>query len=105
MPEQQQQSEGLKGLDGLANLIKHFIVRDLIYAIGGGLLLVSVVYACGVLDAELRALAGAPSIVSLLVVGAALAIGYAVSDGLGGIVPALLKPPKRTERRFDPRGR
>ena len=80
--------ESLGGLDALANLAKHFIIRDVIYAIGGGVLILSVSYASGTQPAEL--VEQSPTIVSLLLVGVAWAVGYAVADGLGGIVPALL---------------
>ena len=88
MPEEK--PEGLGGMDALANLAKHFIIRDVIYAIGGGVLILSATYACGSLSTELQALATAPTIASLLLIGISWAVGYGVSDGLGGIVPALL---------------
>ncbi len=83
-------SELRTGLDGLANLIKHFIVRDIIYAIGGGVLLLSAAYGFGSLSSLEEGLRTAPPLLSLLAVGVAWAVGYAVSDGLGGIMPALL---------------
>jgi hypothetical protein len=80
---------GIGGLDGLANLVKHFIIRDIIYAIGGGLLIMSIVYAAGALREELEFLGKAPTVISLLLIGTSWAIGYAVSDGLGGVLPML----------------
>jgi hypothetical protein len=80
--------EGGSGFDALANLVKHFIVRDVIYAIGGGVLILSLTYAFGDLRGELTYLKDAPTVVSLLLAGVAWAVGYAMSDGMGGIIPA-----------------
>jgi hypothetical protein len=76
--------------ESLAKLFKHFIVRDLIYAIAGGVLIVGITYAAGNLSQQLAVLDEAPLIVTLLVAGVAWAVGYGVSDGLGGVVPTLL---------------
>jgi hypothetical protein len=77
-------------MESVAKVFKHFIVRDLIYAIAGSVLIVGITYAAGDLSQQLAALDEAPIMVTLLVAGVAWAVGYGVSDGLGGLVPTLL---------------